>query len=79
MNGNTAIFRAKNLTDQIEISGAALCALADIIKASDPEKVDFECSWSGLGYLLDILGGVTLERSDCLRRELCEVEGIHRP
>lgn len=79
MNCNTPIFRAKNITGQIELSGAALCALADIIKAADPEKVDFECSWTGLGYLLDILGGATLERTDFLRRELCEAEKIHAP
>ena len=79
MNCNTPTFRAKNITDQIELSGAALCALADIIKAADPEKIDMECTWGGLGYLLNILGGVTLEQSDHLRQELRAAEGAPAP
>ncbi|MCM2306219.1 MAG: hypothetical protein NDI91_01970 [Sulfuritalea sp.] len=51
---------AGNWNKDLEIAGAALCALGDILQATDFERLECECTQNGLGYLLNIVGSSIL-------------------
>lgn len=70
MSGLTPIQMAANVNDRISESGRALCALADILDAVDEERIKADYPHAGLGYLLKIIGGETLQHADDVRELL---------
>lgn len=72
MSGLTPIQKAANVSEIIEESGMALCALASILDAVDEECFKGDYPHAHLGYLLKIIGRETLQKTYQLR-DLLEV------
>lgn len=66
---------AANRAKIIEDSGAALCALADILDAVDEERFKGAYGHAGIGYLLKIMGVATLQDAHSLREYIAEAGG----
>jgi hypothetical protein len=63
MSGLTPIQMAGNVVELMGDSGLALCALADILDAVDEERFKGGYPHAGIGYLLKIIGGETLQHT----------------
>lgn len=72
MSHLSPITAAGNWNKDLELAGAALCALGDILQATDFERLKGECTPNGLGYLLDIVGGSILEATHHVQAALVE-------
>jgi hypothetical protein len=68
--GINEIHFAANVNELLSDSGSALCALADILDAVDEERFKGDYPHAGLGYLLKIIGGETLQHADQVRELL---------
>lgn len=63
---------AKNWNKDLELAGAALCALGDIVQAADEERLECECTLQGLGYLLNIVGCDILQATHRVQKALAD-------
>lgn len=70
MSGLTPVQMAANVNELISDSGLALCALANILDAVDEERIKADYPHAGLGYLLKIIGGETLQHAGHVRELL---------
>lgn len=59
----------------VEDTGAALCALADILDAVDEERFKGDYGHAGIGYLLKIMGVATLQDAHSLREHIAAAGG----
>jgi len=59
----------------VEDSGAALCALADILDAVDEERFKGDYGHAGIGYLLRIMGVATLQDAHSVREHIAAAGG----
>lgn len=66
---------AGNLAKIVEDTGAALCALADILDAVDEERFKGDYGHAGIGYLLKIMGVATLQDARSLREHIAAAGG----
>ncbi|MFA6312330.1 MAG: hypothetical protein WC681_12685 [Sterolibacterium sp.] len=73
MSGITPLQMADNLNKVIDTYGAALCTLGEILEAVDEERLRGDYALAGVGYLLQVIGTATLERSSDLGKHLATV------
>lgn len=63
MSGLAALEMTGNLFNVTSDIGLGLCALGDVMRAADLDRLD-DHTLNGLGYLLCALGGELLDASD---------------
>ena len=74
MSHPSPITVAKNWNTKMQVAGAALCALVDVIQAADFERLKCECTENGIGHILKIIGDSILESSHHVQQALFEVD-----
>ena len=74
MSGLTALEVAGNLFRVTSDIGMGLCALGQVLRIADVERLD-DATLAGLGCLLEAVGGQLLDTSHHGRETVCKAPG----